>query len=210
MERRKPKLKTKEPASVIGQAFGTKRRLLIAAAVVAAVAGSALFLSFAGPAGYGPYNRQAEMEPIRTLIVRSIESFGTPAPVDAKTGDTYFPQAALFLPASVGQDMLSPVSYTYTWEEAARSLTVVDRAILRHKTTTLYTAQNIDELFERVPAVQACSRGVMVQPAGKTPQGWKRHGSLKAADGSVLYLYADTLCPDNQAVAERLRLLRAY
>ena len=158
--------------------FGSWRRALASVVSVVLVAGLLNLLywqAWSVLSGYNQMQQQATTEPIRTLIARAIEGLGTPAPVDAKTGDVYFPPAKLYLPASnAGNDGFTPATYKYSWDAAERTLTVIDVMVRQQAVTKLYTVQGLERLFEQVPYAQACSRGVMVMPAGKTPEGWER------------------------------------
>lgn len=152
---------------------------------------------------------QASMVQVRELIVMAVENLKKDVPVDAKTGDLYFPESKLYVP-----NPKSNLRLTYAWysaddgsqEELSVSLSQVPG------TTGLYSAKNMDEMFNAVPKLQSCSRGVKLlnsKTTGDNPSGQLKK-VVTLQNGKELYLYVEKDCSELDEVVDLLSGIRSY
>lgn len=161
---------------------------------------------------YNQVQQQSLMSPIRAMILGGVESATVTAPVDPKTGDVYLPPIKLRIPANY-ESTDTRSDYKYSWDASSRWLTVVDVGVIKAASTKLYNAHDLDDMFGRVPAVQACSRGVVLIPAGQEfEEGWKLEGSIQpGGDNTDRWdIYTDVGCPENSTLASILLGLKTY
>lgn len=152
---------------------------------------------------------QAAIEPIRELILAATSNLGVDAPVEPRTGDVYFPQAKLYLPASTALD---GISFKYAWDNESRELAIVNKLVYGSASAKLIQAANVEDLFANVPELQACSRGVIVSrdKASSTTNGRVLRQTVQLANGDVVYLSSEDACPPNTETAKLLNELRSY
>lgn len=154
--------------------------------------------------------RQAHMVQIRELIMTAVQNLKKTAPVDPKTGDVYFPESRLYLPRP---DYALEISYRQDSgdiSDANSELTVSTRSTFG--STKMYSANTIDELFEQVPKLQACSRGVKIVSAKfdiNDEQNQLKH-TITLNNGQTRYIYLEKECPELEPLADILQNLRAY
>lgn len=153
---------------------------------------------------------QAHRVEIRELILLAVRGVKKDAPVDARTGDIYFPESRLYLP---NPGMALPLTYlqdTGDIADAQSELSISTYPV--RGTTNLYTARNQTELFAAVPKLQACSRGVKVVhqqfPRSDTTNILKHTVHLQ--NGHNVYIYLEKGCPELNSVADSLANLRTY
>ena len=178
-----------------------RRALLITFFFVAL--GTGVMIGWAYMTRYNDASEQAVSAPIRELIVQAAEDAKADAPVEAKTGDVYFPQAKLYLPAAS-----SYLRLTYAYDDGV--LSVGNKTALRQGISALYNARNIRDMFERVPYLQACQRGVTVlyEPSDAADKELRQTVTLN--NGKTAYLYIEKMCPELGETADLLKDLRAY
>lgn len=155
----------------------------------------------------------ADVSKIRDLVIMAIDNLKTPAVVEPKTGDVYFPQAKLYLPAS--QNSLSQhLMYSYYKDEqtAKVEFSVTNRLIVGQLESRLYSAQNNKQLFEQIPHLQACSRGVTVSDVSIVEKGSnvKLRYSGKLQNGESLLLYSEDACSELTETVNLLKNLQSY
>jgi hypothetical protein len=160
---------------------------------------------------YRTATNQALAEPIRSQILEAIEGGLRDAPVEAKTGDIYFPEVRLYLPRP---EVYSKLTYRTDATEQPGEITITDRAVIHRQKAQLMNARDGDELFERVPKLQACARGVLLasttDSAGSSFYKPELKQTIKLADGRTLYAYIEKDCQENTGTAELLKNLRPY
>jgi hypothetical protein len=156
----------------------------------------------------------AEMVSIRELILRAAEGIKTDAPVDPKTGDIYFPQARLYLP--------SPqylTQFTYSYDAAGgvgghEQLNISTKLAFGQRAARLYSARNINEMFEVVPQLQSCQRGIAMVFDNSDLQDPQFKHNLKQTitlnNGKILYMYLEDNCPELSETLGLLKNLRSY
>lgn len=159
------------------------------------------------------YNQTADLAAtvsIRQLILQAVEGLKTDAPIDPKTGDTYFPQAKLYLPNSASSTKL-----TYAYDASAvhgEELSVSNRSVFNQNAVNLYAAKNVPEVMAAVPKLQACSRGVklMYNKIVAENQENELKATVKLSNGNDLFIYVEKACPELHETAELLKNVQAY
>lgn len=161
---------------------------------------------------YRQVSEQSTMAPIRSMILSGIDNIGVAAPIEPKTGDIYLPPIELRLPANYDSNDTRS-TYKYSWDASSKHLTVIDQGVVAAASNKLYNAQDLNDMFSRVPEVQACSRGVVFLPAGEEfDQDWKLQGSIQPAGEETARwdLYIDKACPQNAIPASVMLGLKPY
>lgn len=154
--------------------------------------------------------RQANMTSIRELVLMAVHNVKKDAPVDAKTGDVYFPESRLFLPRP---DYSLKISYILDSGDIADTngeLSVSTKTVFG--STQLYSARTMNELFETVPKLQACSRGVKIvsQKFDASDDMNELKHTITLNNGQIKYIYIEKLCPEIEQLADILQNIRAY
>ncbi len=155
----------------------------------------------------------ADTSKIRDLVIMAIDNLRTPGVVEPKTGDIYFPQAKLYLPAS--QDTANQqLEYSYYKDEQTSKVdfSITNKRIVRQFESRLYSAQNNKQLFEQIPHLQACSRGITVSSVlvDERDSNTKLRYSGKTDKGTSLYLYSEDACSELAETVDLLKTLQAY
>lgn len=161
---------------------------------------------------YNAAVQQAEIVSIRELIIRAVEGLKSDAPIDPKTGDIYFPQARLYLPATD-----DTFQFVYSYESAAGSghkqLNISRKNILNAKISSLYSVQNLEQLFDKIPVLQSCQRGISVVFDNSDIDsfgGTELRQTLQLNNGKKAYMYLEKGCPDLNDALERLKGIQSY
>ena len=188
-----------------GRKLSTRRlALLITLLCAVLLVGVCLFLAAIQRYDY-VYN-QASMVSIRELLIRAADGANSTAPVEAKTGDIYFPAARVYLPAPS-----EPARLTYSYDAISKQLSVSSRGAVNIAVSQLYGAEDLDELFDRVPKLQAYQRGVYIeQKKLEKPGDTELKATITLNDGSKRYLYQEKSCPELQQTTNLLLGLQSY
>lgn len=192
----KPKLKE----------FNVKKLLIIVLPI-------ALLLTFCGIlvapkiSQYNDTSMQSGISITRSLIINGEQNTKRDAPIDAKTGDVYFPQARLYLPVDISGDVLS-----YSYDPDEEILSVSSRAVFNEVSAKLYTAKDIEELFSHVPKLQSCQRGVSITRTSSSNLESTNvlKATIKLSNNDQLYIYQENDCPELNDTVERLKNLKQY
>jgi hypothetical protein len=153
---------------------------------------------------------RANLVEIRELILLAVRGVKKDAPVDARTGDIYFPESRLYLP---NPGMALPLTYLQDTGDIADSQSELSISTYPVRgTEALYMAKNQTDLFSKVPKLQACSRGIKVVhqqfPSSDTTNILKHTVHLQ--NGHDVYIYLEKACPELDSVADTLVNLRSY
>lgn len=155
--------------------------------------------------------KQAEIVPIRELVIRSAESMKSDAPVDHRTGDIYFPQAKLYIPSTQ-----NPRDYFYSYypKDVASDqdeLNVADDSTTGQSRSALYSVQNIEEFFAKVPRFTACSRGVKLvyNKIYDNPDLFLAKEVI-LENGRVLFMYTEPACDQSADLIDILSTIKPY
>lgn len=185
-----------------------RKIMLTIAALLLVVAGIAVKTYYID--GYNKAADLAAVAPIRELILNSAEQTKVPAVVDPKTGDQYFPEVKLFLPATVPQ--AQRLTYNVVSGQDKTEVSVSSKSAISGAATALYQANNVEEMFKGVPKLQACQRGVSLRyaPFGQGDIGGNTlHHTTQLNNGKTLYIYAED-CAELRSIADALKNIRAY
>lgn len=150
---------------------------------------------------------------LATLIDDATEQLNKPAPVDPSTGKVYIPEARIVMPAYTG---LGQIEYQYEAGQYAgsngteihlTSSTILNLAknklwdnVANANSRSAWQGYNSNELFNAVPSLQACTRGVQVFYSKQALGGdYAFQGSHKVNDGRTLYVYSESDCAQDQS-----------
>jgi hypothetical protein len=148
-----------------------------------------------------------------TLVEDATKQLNKPAPVDAKTGKIYIPQARLVLPSYTG---FGQVEYMYeagqyTSDNATEihltSSSILNSAenklwvdIANANNRTVWQSYNSSNLFTSLPSLQACTRGVQIFYSRQNlGSDYVFQNSHKLSDGRTLYIYSESGCKQDQS-----------
>jgi hypothetical protein len=151
------------------------------------------------------YGNKENVSQLRQLVLLAAEGLIVPAPVDAKTGDVYFPQAKLYLAGAQAFPQL-----TYSYDTADKTLRVSTKQIFTANASKLYAARNSDELFSQIPHLQACSRGVLLRSTPTSDVSLKLIGNKTLNSGQSLYVYNENQCSELDNIARQLLTVKSY
>lgn len=185
--------------------FNYKKVLLIALVLVVSMMGLYYYQFFIKPTV-----AQAEISQMREMMLLSVEAVKKDAPVEAKTGDVYFPGARLFVPAPVSS--LDVLTYSYDDDGTSQpDFSISNKRIFNLNASKVYAANNMNELLEQIPKLQACQRGISILYAQNDDDSL---GDLKQmvdlSNGKKLYMYADSACPELNDVLPLLKQIKTY
>ena len=156
---------------------------------------------------------------ITNLIINAVETLRKPAHVDPKTGDVYLTEVRLVLPPQAG--FATPLLYSDSIsQEGGTNAEVTTRAILSRAESKLWSAQpespswqhDSSRMFDEVPNLQACARGVQLfsQPQTQT-NNFRLKATKQLADGRTLYMYTETTCKyDLTTLTDYLKQIQSY
>lgn len=155
---------------------------------------------------------RAQTEPLRSYIIKAVGGHKSDAPIDAKTGDVYFPQAKIYLPSTVENNRLT---YGYYEElDGSGILSISSHPALNQALNIIYSAGTVDELLNAVPKLQACQRGItFLQKENKPDFNYEENElqyTLELKDGRTYYVYYEKSCPELEETSELLRNLNSY
>lgn len=182
-----------------------KLAALVASAAAVSVLGFFVYMRFIIP--YEQAVKVTQTVAIKELIISAVEGLSKDTPLDYKTGDVYFPEAKLYLPAS---NVTFPLLYQFSpaIDGLPQELRITSKYLVNAKTSALHSANDMDELFRAVPIMQSCSRGVLVQD--KPFEDSQPSETVKLADGRTLYLQHETKCPELSETMLVLKNLKSY
>ena len=160
-----------------------------------------------GENSYRITSRQSGTRSISEMVLFDADGLKTDAPIEPKTGDIYFSQAKLMLPSN---PELQSLRYSYDHDSSELSLS--SQQVYRQTAAKLYGANNLKELFDVIPKLQACERGISL--------GYKQiEGSdttrelvqtVKLNSGKTLYVYLEKGCPELNDTAKIMVNVREY
>lgn len=133
------------------------------------------------------------------------------APVEAKTGEVYFPSARLFVPPPQGS--LDVLTYSYDEDDKSQpaDFSVSNKRIFTINASKLYAANSLTELFDKVPKLQACQRGINIRysQTNETYVGALKQ-TVPLSNGKSLYMYVDSSCPELEELLPLLKQIKTY
>lgn len=193
----------------------SRRRIvysLLTIVILAVVSAGAVF----GTEYFRWYRQSAElshMNVMRNLILNAVETLMYDAPVEARTGDSYFPEAKLYLP-STGKQLGLTYLHLPKDEFNEATLQVSTRGVYGANAARLTSAQDTDEMWDRIPKLQACQRGVTLSHtpvfANSTDDTHTLKQTVRLSNGKPLYIYVERACPELDELAATLAGVRPY
>ncbi len=153
---------------------------------------------------------QANSVRIRELILLAVRGIKKDAPVDPKTGDIYFPESRLYLP-----NPGLPLTITYLFDRGNITDSLSGLSVSTYPvrgTQALYTANNMNEVFDAVPKLQACSRGIKLiyeKFPTSDAQNVLKH-TVQLSNGRTLYIYLERDCPELNDTANLFKNIKTY
>ncbi len=139
---------------------------------------------------------------VTNLMISAVEGLVRPVPVDASTGQMQL--ASLHLKWPVSARFTGQILYSNTGgQDQTAELQLTSRPIMNAAKSKLWAvqtyataAQNNRAVFNQVPNLQACTRGIQVffTPQTELAPQWQDHGSVHLADGRTLYFYTESTC----------------
>lgn len=146
---------------------------------------------------------------IRELIIQAARGTKKSAPIDAKTGDIYFPEAKLFLPYSPDTAL---TTLTYAYDAEGKELSISTTAAFNQSIIPLYNAKNVAGVFDAVPKLQSCQRGIRLAHTEAEFDNIETElrQTVPLSNGETLYVYTESLCPELGGLADLLKNLKSY
>jgi hypothetical protein len=184
--------------------------LIILSVLILVVSTTGLFLGMHKYRYYDDAANVAGTAPTRDLILLAVRGAKKNAPVDAKTGDVYFPEAKLYLP---NPNIALPLTYFYdTGENNNHTEELSISTYPVRGTEQLYTAKNQKELFDAVPKLQSCARGFKVtyKAMAHASDGITLQHSRTLQNGKQIFIYLEKTCPELKPFSESLKNLQSY
>jgi hypothetical protein len=155
---------------------------------------------------------------ILSLITQAVDGLHRPAPVDPKTGDTYLPEARLVIPASQdGQQIL----YSYTSYDGTRELSITGQRLMgvaKSKLWSSYSGATYDQaeamtaVFEAVPNLQACSRGIQLFTKERADKNYIKQFTATTSD-ATWHAYTEPGCTKTMGITtlvDQVKTMRPY
>jgi hypothetical protein len=157
---------------------------------------------------------------ITNLIISAVEGLHKPAAIDPVSGKLYLTDARLVLPLPT--DSFMQIVYSSDDPSADQSeVQVTTRATLDQAESKLWSAysassrrgSDLAAVFEQVPNLQACARGVQLfyQPSGQVGETFRLQVTKQLANGKTLYMYTEPVChQDLTNLVEYLKQVESY
>ena len=155
---------------------------------------------------------------IRSLVYAAVDGLRKPAPVNYTTGDSYVPEAKVFIPNSQSASSIMysyvPSSVDTNNDPIDEEITITSTAIMGSSKVLGMSAAGATAFFESVPRLQACSKVFTIKFVNAKPQ-FNDQATLQAKvqlqDGRTAYVYKDPGCnADTQELQNSLLKIRSY
>jgi hypothetical protein len=145
-------------------------------------------------------DRQQDNQRVANLILDAVENLSQPLLKDP-SGKQFIPEAKLALPAtdpSVGE-----VAYNYSpaSDGITERLNIASKRSINLAEIPLRNSgqDKIEDVFESVPKLQACARGVQVTFAAE--DGYEYQATKQLANGKTAYFFMEDGCKNNELLA---------
>lgn len=162
---------------------------------------------------------------IVSLIDDAVNNLVSPAPVNAQTGQVYFPDAKLVLPQPSQDFSVREIEYTNITFNNSFALQVTSKSIVALAETKLLTAyanaqsssatnsKALQAVYNQVPNLQACARGVQLfYTAQQGRSSLTLQFTKKLNSGKTLYAYTEPTCSSQQlpVLVDYLKQIQSY
>lgn len=147
---------------------------------------------------------------LASLIINAVDSFKKPLVIEGSTGKQYIPEAKLVLPPQVNGSDPGPVLYQYSVDDSRKieQVGIASKSdIAVAKSPLINATKDSSSVFDAVPKLQSCSRGVQISFAAeknRTPAAIKLLNNGKTA-----YFYTEDLCK-NPRLLEYVQKINSY
>lgn len=173
-------------------------------------------LVFVWAAWLVPYHRAAkiaEMTPIRELIIGAVEGLYKDVAIDPKTGDSYIPEAGLYVPAT-NDGLRITYGYVPAVDNFREQINISSTGAIGQKIAMLHAASNVEQMFNAAPALQKCARGftLVYDPITDQPELTLFH-SKQLSNGKTLYIYSEQTgvdCQGFEQIGEALKTIQSF
>lgn len=164
-----------------------------------------------------PQAKSASSDHMADLLISAVEGLSKPVPVDAVTGRLYIANAKLTWPADstvYGQVIYSNDS---NWADESgmqfSTTAILSAASSKLRSIQGKSADSMQAVFEQLPNLQACSRGVQVYNKQQNfdSSDYVYQGATKLKDGRELHFYTESTCKQDQtALVAYLKKAESY
>ena len=134
-----------------------------------------------------------------------------PPSTDYLTGNLHFPEVRLMLPRPAVTAEPLKLSYATSENDGKIALHVTHLLVMDRVTRPVRNAQHVDQIYDAMPHIGACGRGVTVTSERSSEDAHiaLRH-VVETADGRTIYIYLENGCPEMAMTADFLAGLRSY
>jgi hypothetical protein len=188
----------------------TKTKVVVALAVLLVIA----------QIGFNIYvyrdNQQSRDSTILSMIFLAVDGLHKPAPVEAKTGDTYLPEAKLVIPAAKDQPN---IEYSYVEFDGKKEMSITSSQLINRGKSKVWSAygssmgsaeETYKAVFNKVPYLQACARGVQLFDEQQADENLTQRFSVSSGS-TTWYGYTEKTCADDlEPLVTQLKTMRAY
>ena len=188
----------------------TSHQTVVAVLIGAVLILSGLYVLVLCGQQYKATSELANTSVLRDLILQAAKGSKTDAIVEARSGDVYFPKAKLYVP---NNPELTDLTYDYDADGPdGAELTVSSSTVFERYAVRLYNAKNSEELFARVPKLQACQRGVLLvyKSLNNNDDKYVLQQTTSLDNNKTLYVYTEKACPELIETADSLKNIKSY
>lgn len=147
---------------------------------------------------------------IKTLVVESVRNAQRETVTDPVSGKVYIPDARLVLSGSADAPRLS-----YSGDKT--ELNIAQDAVVDQAVAGVYSGQSLNDTFNHVPCLQACSRQIVLRFQAPDKNNAVRSDHMKQvftkqlADKRTVYAYQDTGCASSaDTLITYLQTIQSY
>ncbi|NBU34311.1 hypothetical protein EBS40_06835 [bacterium] len=111
---------------------------------------------------------------IRSMVFSSVDAVRKPAPVNFATGDSYVPEAKIYMPRTeTSSSALYSYSAASTFDNGDvkdEEVTITSSSVMSSAKVKGMTTQGVAAFLESIPQLQACSRAFFIKFVDTKPQ----------------------------------------
>ena len=163
-------------------------------------------------------SRQAHDTVLLSMISQAVDGLYKPAAVEANTGNSYFPEARLYVTRQPSNPVLL---YNYFADGNQMSFNVTAANVLSAGKSKMWAAyanesrhgdtKAFNAMFSEVPNLQACARGLQLFYMPQTQPNLTESFAVPLTNGKTLYGYTEQACHQNlQPIVDTFKTVRSY
>lgn len=146
-------------------------------------------------------------EHIAQIMLQSVNDLSQPLPTEPSTGKVFLTNQHLSLPPAPATLGRLVYSTAYTDDDGQFPVHIAAKDdIARAAQPMMSTQQDSQKVFQTLPTVQACARGVGIS---FTKDDKPAAAEKKLGNGKTLYFYTESLCT-NKALLEYVKQVDSY